>query len=111
MIGQECNHWMHFGCARTSAQKAASSLGDGRTFFSSSNPNEYMGPSPCSRRISRAASAFELWSVGPAELETGCTQSETFARSYTDYGTRNQKAAGEESYVARKPSVVPRACV
>ena len=52
-----------------------------------------------------------LWSVGPAELETGCTQSETFARSYTDYGTRNQKAAGEESYVARKPSVVPGVCV
>ena len=49
--------------------------------------------------------------VGAVELETGSPQGETFARSYTDYGTRNQKAAGEESYVARKPSVVPRACV
>ena len=49
--------------------------------------------------------------VGAVELETGSPQSKTFARSYTDYGTRNQKAAGEESYVARKPSVFPGVCV
>jgi hypothetical protein len=49
--------------------------------------------------------------VGAVELETRSPQSKTFARSYTDYGTRNQKAAGEESYVARKPSVFPGGCV
>lgn len=41
-----------------------------------------------------------LWSVGPAELETGCTQSETFARSYTvtdettGLGTKNERKSG-----------------
>ena len=39
MVGQECNHWMHASCARISAQKTASTLGDGRTFFI--NPSEY----------------------------------------------------------------------
>ena len=49
--------------------------------------------------------------VGAVELETGSPQSETFARSYADYGTRNQKATEKKSNVARKPSVVPGVCV
>ena len=51
-----------------------------------------------------------LWSVGPAELETGCTQSETFARSYTvtdettGLGTKNEKAAQVRGVIRGKPS-------